>query len=55
MMSGTISLDSLPLVERTTIGDLLEIPRMINGLWQLAGGHDADVDVGSAANAIGPL
>ncbi|EON97875.1 putative endoribonuclease l-psp protein [Phaeoacremonium minimum UCRPA7] len=28
---------------------------MINGLWQLAGGHDADVDVESAANAIGPL
>ncbi len=24
-------------VERATIGDALEIPRIINGLWQLSG------------------
>ncbi|KAK2002204.1 endoribonuclease L-PSP [Colletotrichum falcatum] len=44
-----------PRVERTTIAGSLEIPRMIHGLWQLAGGHDRDVDVAAAAEAMGPL
>jgi hypothetical protein len=41
--------------ERTIIGGSLEIPRMINGLWQLAGGHDQDVDIATAAGAMAPL
>ena len=41
--------------ERTTIGGSLEIPRMINGLWQLAGGHDKDVVVHNAATNMIPL
>lgn len=42
----------LPVPERTLIGDSLEIPRMINGLWQLAGGHDKDVQIASASKAM---
>ncbi|KAK2729890.1 putative aldo/keto reductase [Colletotrichum kahawae] len=42
-------------VERTTIAGSLEIPRILNGLWQLAGGHDQDVDVAAAAKAMRPL
>jgi hypothetical protein len=42
-------------LERTTIGGSLEIPRMLNGLWQLAGGHDKDVNIESAALAMDPL
>ncbi|KAI8244689.1 hypothetical protein K4K53_003052 [Colletotrichum sp. SAR 10_77] len=42
-------------VERTTIAGLIEIPRILNGLWQLAGGHDQDVDVAAAAKAMKPL
>ncbi|KAH8674278.1 NADP-dependent oxidoreductase domain-containing protein [Xylariales sp. PMI_506] len=38
--------------ERTTIGGSLEISRMINGLWQLAGGHDKDVDIATAAGVM---
>ena len=41
--------------ERTTIGGSLEIPRMISGLWQLAGGHDEQVDIPSAAEAMNSL
>lgn len=41
--------------ERTTIAGTLEIPRMLNGLWQLAGGHDENVDISSAAEAMTPL
>ncbi|KAM3087390.1 hypothetical protein ACMFMG_001485 [Clarireedia jacksonii] len=41
--------------ERTIIGGSLEIPRMINGLWQLAGGHDQNIDVTAAASAMEPL
>ena len=41
--------------ERTTIGGSLNIPRMISGLWQLAGGHDQNVDVEAAAKAMEPL
>ncbi|KAK1574580.1 endoribonuclease L-PSP [Colletotrichum navitas] len=44
-----------PKVERTTIAGSIEIPRMLHGLWQLAGGHDQDVDVAAAAEAMGPL
>ncbi|TDZ19481.1 Uncharacterized protein Cob_v007556 [Colletotrichum orbiculare MAFF 240422] len=42
-------------VERTTIAEGLEIPRILNGLWQLAGGHDDDVQVAAAAEAMAPL
>ncbi|KAL3478095.1 hypothetical protein BJX99DRAFT_225009 [Aspergillus californicus] len=31
--------------KRTTIGNGLEIPRMINGTWQFAGGHDKITDI----------
>lgn len=41
--------------ERTLIGGSLEIPRMVSGLWQLAGGHDQNVDVEAAAKAMEPL
>ncbi|GKT41149.1 flagellar radial spoke protein 5 [Colletotrichum spaethianum] len=44
-----------PRVERTTIAGSIEIPRMLNGLWQLAGGHDQDIDVAAAAEAMGDL
>ncbi|KAI8195205.1 hypothetical protein KHU50_011000 [Colletotrichum sp. SAR 10_65] len=42
-------------VERTTIAGSIEIPRILNGLWQLAGGHDQDVDIAAAAKAMKPL
>lgn len=45
----------VPKPERTTIGGSLEIPRMLNGLWQLAGGHDENVDIKAAADAMRPL
>ncbi|KAK7953471.1 Aldo/keto reductase [Apiospora saccharicola] len=41
--------------ERCTIAGSLTVPRMINGLWQLAGGHDAEVDISTAAEAMKPL
>jgi hypothetical protein len=41
--------------EWTTIGGSLEIPRMINGLWQLAGGHDKSVDIVDASKMMDPL
>ncbi|KAK2029093.1 hypothetical protein LX32DRAFT_639376 [Colletotrichum zoysiae] len=43
-----------PRVERTTIAGSIEIPRIlnVNGLWQLAGGLDRDVDVAAAAEAV---
>lgn len=41
--------------ERTTIAGSLEIPRILNGLWQLAGGHDQDVDIASASTAMDAL
>ncbi|KAK2614156.1 hypothetical protein N8I77_001008 [Diaporthe amygdali] len=41
--------------ERTTIGGSLEIPRMLNGLWQLAGGHDKDVNIANASAAMDAL
>ncbi|KAI0474476.1 NADP-dependent oxidoreductase domain-containing protein [Xylaria cf. heliscus] len=41
--------------ERTTIGGDTSIPRMISGLWQLAGGHDQRVDIDAAARAMEPL
>jgi hypothetical protein len=49
---------SLPRPERITIGGpqgSLDIPRMINGLWQLAGGHDQNVDIPTAAEALDGL
>lgn len=42
-------------VEQTTIAGSIEIPRILNGLWQLTGGHDQDVDVAAAARAMKPL
>ncbi|KAI8633887.1 Aldo/keto reductase [Xylariaceae sp. FL1651] len=41
--------------ERTTIGGTTSIPRMISGLWQLAGGHDETIDIKAAAQAMEPL
>lgn len=41
--------------ERATIGGSLEISRMLNGLWQLAGGHDKDVDIANASAAMDAL
>lgn len=42
-------------IEKTLIGGSLEIPRMVNGLWQLSGGHDKDVNIASASNAMDRL
>ncbi|KAK8100159.1 hypothetical protein PG999_010533 [Apiospora kogelbergensis] len=42
-------------VEQCTIGDTLAVPRIINGLWQLAGGHDTNIDIKTAAEAMKPL
>jgi len=39
-------------IERTNVVDGLEIPRMINGLWQLA---DMKVDIPDAAKAMQSL
>ncbi|KAH8882182.1 Aldo/keto reductase [Thozetella sp. PMI_491] len=44
-----------PRPEVTTIAGKVEIPRIINGLWQLAGGHDPHVDIGGAVQAMAPL
>ncbi|KIW17451.1 hypothetical protein PV08_04645 [Exophiala spinifera] len=41
-----------PVVERTAIRGTLEIARMVNGLWQLAGGHDKTVDIPTAATVM---
>lgn len=46
---------ALPKVERTNIAGTIEIPRILNGLWQLAGGHDQNIDVAAAADAMKPL
>ncbi|KAI0421269.1 NADP-dependent oxidoreductase domain-containing protein [Xylaria grammica] len=48
---------SLPLVslERTTIGGDISVPRIISGLWQLAGGHDEKVDIDAAAREMESL
>ncbi|KAF3767064.1 Aldo/keto reductase [Cryphonectria parasitica EP155] len=39
-------------LERTIVAGSLEIPRIINGLWQLAGGHDQKVDIENASAAM---
>lgn len=39
--------------ERTTIGGVTSIPRIISGLWQLADRDAFDVD--AAAQVMGPL
>lgn len=41
--------------ERAIISPGLEIPRMLHGLWQLAGGHDKHVDLASASAAVESL
>ncbi|KAH8896906.1 Aldo/keto reductase [Thozetella sp. PMI_491] len=38
--------------ERTLLGGTLEISRMVNGLWQLSGGHDKEVDIATAADVM---
>ncbi|KAL4968171.1 NADP-dependent oxidoreductase domain-containing protein [Aspergillus stella-maris] len=45
----------LPIPERTTIAGDIEVPHIISGLWQLAGGHDAHVNIETAAAAMNPL
>ena len=55
MASGTTMHAGFPTPEKVTIAGTLEIPRMINGLWQLAGGHDKNVEIQSAAVAMEPL
>jgi hypothetical protein len=45
----------IPTPERTVIGGSLEIPRIISGLWQLAGGHDDHVDFEIATTAMDSL
>lgn len=49
------SLKSSLKLERTIIGGSLEISRMVFGLWQLAGGHDKDVDIPAAAAEMDKL
>jgi hypothetical protein len=41
--------------EMTTIAGTLKVPRMINGLWQLVGGHEQDIDVAKASETMDPL
>lgn len=41
--------------ERTTIAGSLEIPQMINGLWQLAGGHNKNIEIDQASLCMDPL
>ena len=55
MASGTTMQAGFPAPERVTLAGTLEIPRMINGLWQLAGGHDQDAEIQSAVVAMEPL
>ncbi|KAL5340189.1 NADP-dependent oxidoreductase domain-containing protein [Aspergillus crustosus] len=45
----------MPRPERTTIGEDTEMPRMISGLWQLAGGHDENLNIETAAQAMNSL
>lgn len=52
---GDMIEDTFTHPERATIGGSLEIPRMINGLWQLAGGHDKDVNIATASSAMDNL
>ncbi len=48
-----------PRIEHTTIGQdsahPLTIPRIITGLWQLAGGHDSKVDMLGAVREMEKL
>lgn len=45
-------LSSVVLPEQTIIGEDTSIPRIISGLWQLAGGHDEKVDIDAAARTM---
>ncbi|KAG0647937.1 alpha/keto reductase [Hyphodiscus hymeniophilus] len=49
------SLTFLSQPEKVLIGKTLEVPRMISGLWQLAGGHDKHVDLDVATAAMDSL
>ncbi|KAI0156767.1 NADP-dependent oxidoreductase domain-containing protein [Xylariaceae sp. FL1272] len=53
-VSNMSSIHDVP-PERTTIGGVTPIPRMLFGLWQLSGGHDPSVDIDAAARAMDPL
>lgn len=46
---------ALPKPEWTIFAGSLEIPRMVCGLWQLAGGHDQNVDIAAATRAMDSL
>lgn len=46
---------SLIRPERTKLGGSLDVSRMVNGLWQLAGGHDREVDIATASKGMEPL
>jgi hypothetical protein len=46
---GSVNIDR---PERTVIGGSLEISRMINGLWQRAGGHDQNTEMDEAVNVM---
>lgn len=52
---ATSGSSSIPVPEKTIIGGSLAIPRMLNGLWQLAGGHDEKVDIAAAVEAMNSL
>ncbi|KAI0470562.1 NADP-dependent oxidoreductase domain-containing protein [Xylariaceae sp. FL0804] len=54
-MMATSKSTGLGSPPRTVIGGSLEIPRMINGLWQLAGGHDQSVQFAEASTAMSSL
>ncbi|MFW5815008.1 MAG: aldo/keto reductase, partial [Spirochaetota bacterium] len=41
-------------IPTTTIGDHLEIPRIVTGLWQVAGGH-GEIDPGKAVDHMASL
>ena len=49
------SVPALPQPENTVIGGDLKIPRMITGLWQLAGGHERDGSFEVATTAMDAL
>ncbi|KAK8003598.1 Cell division control protein 42-like protein [Apiospora arundinis] len=42
-------------METCAIDGSLRVPRLINGLWQLAGGHATEIDIPTAAEAMKPL
>jgi aryl-alcohol dehydrogenase-like predicted oxidoreductase len=45
----------LPRPEMATIGGTLKVSRMVTGLWQLAGGHDTNLQLDECAKQMQPL